>query len=166
MDNQKKQDTTKDVKKDLGRYERDKSFLFEIFVFVFIVFAALAIVIAIHKKSVKNQQNTQQVQTEQSQSAEEQVETPELITEIDESKIVEKEYTQEELETLALEYCEAKKGIKPAHVESELTSDGLLRIHLSNGYDEGGVVEEFYTVDVKTAVGTDSIGNKINLNDK
>ena len=77
-----------------------------------------------------------------------------------------KEYTTEELEKMALDYYEAKTGYRPSRVGSQKNDDGTISIQLYDNMGDHNSTSDWYTVDPKTAVGTDITKNKIDLKTK
>lgn len=74
------------------------------------------------------------------------------------------EYTSEQLEQMALDYYEAKTGYRPSCVASQENEDGTISIQLYDSFDGHNSTSDWYTVNKKTAIGTDILGNKIELN--
>ncbi len=75
----------------------------------------------------------------------------------------EKTYSQKELEQMALDYYERKTGYRPGSVASELQEDGTVVIQLYDNLGTHNSTSDWYTVNSKSAQGTDSLGNKIDL---
>ena len=75
----------------------------------------------------------------------------------------EKVYSQKELEQMALDYYERKTGYRPGSVASELQEDGTVVIQLYDNLGTHNSTSDWYTVNSKSAQGTDSLGNKIDL---
>ncbi len=75
----------------------------------------------------------------------------------------EKEYTQEELEQMALDYYEKQTGYRPNSVASEKQQDGLVIIQLYDNLENHNSTADWYTIDPKTAKGTDILENEIDL---
>ena len=73
------------------------------------------------------------------------------------------EYTQTELEQMALDYYEKKTGYRPGKVASELQQDGKLAIQLYDDMGGHNSTSDWYIIDTKTAQGTDILENKIDL---
>lgn len=83
-------------------------------------------------------------------------------TKTQENKI-EKEYTQEELEQMSLDYYEKQTGYRPNSVASEKQQDGLVIIQLYDNLETHNSTTDWYTIDPKTAKGTDILENEIDL---
>lgn len=75
-------------------------------------------------------------------------------------------YSQEQLEKMSLDYYEVKNNYRPGSVSSEMTADGKLAIQLYDNMGDHNSTSAWYTVDMNTAKGTDTLGNPIDLNDK
>lgn len=76
------------------------------------------------------------------------------------------EYTQNELEQMALDYYEKKTGYRPGKVASELQQDGKLAIQLYDDMGGHNSTSDWYIIDTKTAQGTDILENQIDLKNK
>lgn len=76
-----------------------------------------------------------------------------------------KEYTQQELEKMALDYYEKKNNYRPSNVASTKNSDGTISIQLYDSLSDHNSTADWYTIDPKTATGTNILGNKIDLKD-
>lgn len=72
-------------------------------------------------------------------------------------------YTQAELEKMALDYYEAKTGYRPSSVASQVNADGTVAIQLYDNLEDHISTSDWYTVDSKTAVGTNTLGESIDL---
>lgn len=72
-------------------------------------------------------------------------------------------YTTKELEKMALDYYEKQTGYRPSQVASEVNQDGTVSIQLYDNMGDHNSTSAWYTVDSKTAVGTDVMENKIDL---
>ncbi len=72
-------------------------------------------------------------------------------------------YTTKELEKMALDYYEKQTGYRPSHVASDVNQDGTVSIQLYDNMGDHNSTSAWYTVDPKTAVGTDILGDKIDL---
>lgn len=75
-------------------------------------------------------------------------------------------FTTEQLEKMALDYYEAKTGYRPTGVASQANDDGTISIQLYDNMGDHNSTSDWYTVDKETAVGTDIMGNKIDLKEK
>ena len=73
------------------------------------------------------------------------------------------EYTQSELEQMALDYYEKLTGYRPGYVASELNQAGELVIQLYDTFSDHISTSDWYTIDINTAKGTDLLGNEIDL---
>ena len=73
------------------------------------------------------------------------------------------EYTTKELEKMALDYYEAKTGYRPTLSASKVNDDGTVSIQLYDNMGDHNSTSDWYTVDPKTAVGTNVMGDKIDL---
>ena len=82
-------------------------------------------------------------------------------TSVDNSK--QTEYTTEQLEKMALDYYEAKTGYRPNSVASQENADGTTSIQLYDNMGDHNSTSDWYTVDMKTATGTDIMGNAVDL---
>ena len=65
---------------------------------------------------------------------------------------------------MALDYYEKKTGYRPSQVSSDVNQDGTVSIQLYDNMGDHNSTSAWYTVDPKTAVGTDIMENKIDLN--
>ena len=72
-------------------------------------------------------------------------------------------YTAAELEKMALDYYEAHTGYRPSLSASQVNDDGTVTIQLYDNMGDHNSTSAWYTVDPKTAVGTDLIENKVDL---
>ncbi len=72
-------------------------------------------------------------------------------------------YTQEELEQKALDYYEKLNNYRPSHVASLRQEDDTLVIQLFDSNESHNSTSDWYTVDMNTGVGTDVLGNEINI---
>ncbi|MBR3673443.1 MAG: hypothetical protein IKN65_04000 [Clostridia bacterium] len=72
-------------------------------------------------------------------------------------------YSNEELEKMALDYYEAKTGYRPGSVASKTNEDGTVSIQLYDDFEDHISTSDWYSVDSKTAVGTNDMGEKIDL---
>ena len=72
-------------------------------------------------------------------------------------------YTTKELEKMALDYYEAKNGYRPEYVASQVNKDGSVAIQLYDVFSDHISTSDWYTVDSKTAVGENIMGEKIDL---
>lgn len=80
------------------------------------------------------------------------------------AQVNEKEnYTTDELEKMALDYYETKTGYRPGNVASQVNQDGTVSIQLYDNMGDHNSTSDWYTVDSKTAVGTNVMGDKIDL---
>ena len=77
--------------------------------------------------------------------------------------ISEKQYTQDELEQMALNYYEALTGYRPSMVSSIINEDGTLSIQMYDLVEDHNSTSDWYTVDMKTAEGTNILQEKIDL---
>ena len=75
-----------------------------------------------------------------------------------------KEFTTKELEKMALDYYEAKTGYRPGYAASQINADGTVSIQLYDNMGDHNSTSAWYTVDPKTAIGTDILNNEIDLN--
>jgi len=75
----------------------------------------------------------------------------------------EKTYTQSELEQMALNYYEALTGYRPSMVASIVNEDGTLSIQMYDSLGDHNSTSDWYTVDMKTAEGTNIMEEKIDL---
>lgn len=75
-------------------------------------------------------------------------------------------YSQQELEKMALDYYEALTGYRPSKVTSKVNDDGTLAIQMYDLVQDHTSTSDWYTVDMKTAEGTNVLGDKINLKNK
>lgn len=76
------------------------------------------------------------------------------------------EYIQNELEQMALDFYEEKTGYRPGSVASEIKKDGTVAIQLYDNLGSHNSTSDWYTVNQKTAQGTDILGNQIDLKNK
>ncbi len=76
------------------------------------------------------------------------------------------EYTTKELEKMALDYYEAKTGYRPTLSASQVNEDGTISIQLYDNMGDHNSTSAWYTVDPKTAVGTDVLENTVDLKAK
>lgn len=84
-----------------------------------------------------------------------------ISTSIDNSK--QDKYTTEQLEKMALDYYEKQTGYRPSQVASQVNDDGTISIQLYDNMGDHNSTSAWYTVDAKTAVGTDLLENIIDL---
>lgn len=75
-------------------------------------------------------------------------------------------YTQTELEQMALDFYEEKTGYRPGSVASEVQKNGTIAIQLYDNFETHNSTSDWYTVNPKTAQGTDILGNQIDLKNK
>jgi len=75
-------------------------------------------------------------------------------------------YTTKELEKMALDYYEAKNGYRPEYVASQVNDDGIVAIQLYDVFTDHISTSDWYSVDPKTAVGENIMGEKIDLKTK
>lgn len=73
------------------------------------------------------------------------------------------EYTQEELEQMALDYYEKTTGYRPGNVASEIGSDGKLQIQLYDNLGDHNSTLDWYTIDMKTGKDQNISGEEIDL---
>ena len=92
----------------------------------------------------------------------ENVEKEDNNVESKESKI----FSQKDLEKMAQDYYEAKTGYRPSQVASIMNDDGTISIQLYDNLGDHNSTSDWYTVDNKTAVGTDILGNTVDLTQK
>lgn len=72
-------------------------------------------------------------------------------------------YTTAELEKMALDYYEKNNSYRPSLVASQVNEDGTVSIQLYDDMGDHNSTSQWYTVDPKTAVGTDILGDKVDL---
>lgn len=72
-------------------------------------------------------------------------------------------YTTKELEKMALDYYEKQTGYRPSYVASDVNQDGTVSIQLYDNMGDHNSTSAWYTVDPKTAVGTDILENRVDL---
>lgn len=73
-------------------------------------------------------------------------------------------YTDEELCTMARTYCEARNsGISPQYVVVDSTDGNMVSIHLYEDMGDHTATFDWYTVDRNTAVGTNTLGETVDL---
>ena len=77
-----------------------------------------------------------------------------------------KEYSQADLEKMALDYYEAKTGYRPTKSGSQVNDDGTVSIQLYDNMGDHNSTSDWYTVDPKTGIGTDLLNEKIDLTTK
>ena len=87
-----------------------------------------------------------------------------ISTSVDSSK--QDKYTTEQLEKMALDYYEAQTGYRPTLSASQVNDDGTVSIQLYDNMGDHNTTSAWYTVDPKTAVGTDILENKVDLKAK
>lgn len=75
-------------------------------------------------------------------------------------------FTTEQLKNMALDYYEAKTGYRPNSVSLRVNADDSISIQLYDNMGDHNSTSDWYTVDKETAVGTDIMGNKIDLKEK
>lgn len=75
-------------------------------------------------------------------------------------------FTNEQLKNMALDYYEAKTGYRPNSVALQVNADDSISIQLYDNMGDHNSTSDWYTVDKDTAVGTDIMGNKIDLKEK
>lgn len=75
-------------------------------------------------------------------------------------------FTTEQLKNMAVDYYEAKTGYRPNSVSLRVNADDSISIQLYDNMGDHNSTSDWYTVDKKTAVGTDIMGNKIDLKEK
>ncbi len=72
-------------------------------------------------------------------------------------------YTAKELEKMALDYYEKETGYRPSQSASQVNDDGTISIQLYDNMGDHNSTSAWYTVDPKTAVGTDILENRVDL---
>lgn len=72
-------------------------------------------------------------------------------------------YTTTELEKMALDYYQKQTGYRPSLSASQVNEDGTVTIQLYDNMGDHNSSCDWYTVDPKTAVGTDLLKNNIDL---
>lgn len=77
-----------------------------------------------------------------------------------------KEYSQKDLEKMALDYYEAKTGYRPSGVGSQVNSDGTVSIQLYDNMGDHNSTSDWYTINPKTGIGTNILEEKIDLTTK
>ncbi|MCR5146320.1 MAG: hypothetical protein K6B70_03105 [Clostridia bacterium] len=75
-------------------------------------------------------------------------------------------FTNDQLKTMALDYYEAKTGYRPNSVALQVNADDSISIQLYDNMGDHNSTSDWYTVDKDTVVGTDIMGNKIDLKEK
>lgn len=75
-------------------------------------------------------------------------------------------YTQTELEQMASDFYEEKTRYRPGSVASEVQKDGTIAIQLYDNFGSHNSTSDWYTINPKTAQGTDILGNQIDLKNK
>ncbi len=73
------------------------------------------------------------------------------------------EYTIESLCEMALDYYEALTGYRPSSAAGEKQADGMVVIQLYDNLGDHNSTSDWYTVDPMSAVGTNMMGETINL---
>ncbi len=74
-----------------------------------------------------------------------------------------KEYTEQELAQMALDYYEAKTGYRPGKVATEKNEEGKIVIQLYDSFEDHNSTSDWYTIDPKTAKGTNVLEEDIDL---
>ena len=74
-----------------------------------------------------------------------------------------KEYTEQELAQMALDYYEAKTGYRPGKVATEKNEEGKIVIQLYDSFEDHNSTSDWYTIDSKTAKGTNVLEEDIDL---
>ena len=74
-----------------------------------------------------------------------------------------KEYTEQELAQMALDYYEAKTGYRPGKVATEKNEEGKIVIQLYDSFEDHNSTSDWYTIDTKTAKGTNVLEEDIDL---
>lgn len=74
-----------------------------------------------------------------------------------------KEYTEQELAQMALDYYEAKTGYRPGKVATEKNEEGKIVIQLYDSFENHNSTSDWYTIDPKTAKGTNVLEEDIDL---
>ena len=74
-----------------------------------------------------------------------------------------KEYTEQELAQMALDYYEAKTGYRPGKVATEKNEEGKIVIQLYDSFEDHNSTSDWYTIDPKTAKGTNVLEENIDL---
>ena len=74
-----------------------------------------------------------------------------------------KEYTEEELSKMALEYYEKKNGYRPGHSAAEKNDSGMVTIQLYDSFSDHNSTCDWYTINPKTGKGTNTMGEEIDL---
>lgn len=83
----------------------------------------------------------------------------------DNKSIDSKEYTEQELAQMALDYYEAKTGYRPGKVATEKNEEGKIVIQLYDSFEDHNSTSDWYTIDPKTAKGTNVLEEDIDLSE-
>lgn len=82
---------------------------------------------------------------------------------VEEQQELDREYTVEEWEKMAFDFYEKKTGYRPSFIQTQDQGDGKLLIHLYDNVELHSTTRDYYTIDTKTGIATDLVGNQIDL---
>lgn len=146
-------------------YNKDKKITIVLFVIVLILLLGIGIGTGfLLSKNRENRKNETQTVSENSTNQTENSVSKNEVNKVENNK---DEYTEEELIKMALEYYESKNNYNPEHavIDGE-KKDGEVSIKVFEDHEDHITTLDVYTVNTKTAVGTDILENKIDLKNK